>query len=162
MIRKSVVESVPGFRQDAVPGEDWDYWLRITSGHDVAVAPHPIANYRHHSTSITSRYTVDWVIDSHFRTLDRLFYEPDFRYKRMRNYAYACVERTIARVAARHRHRVEFAGYFADAVRRSPRLARERETFEVAVEGVKSLVPMPVISAGRSLKRVARTRGIAL
>lgn len=162
MIRKSIVESMPGFRADAVPGEDWDFWLRITSGHDIAYTPHLVAAYRHHNSSITSKYTVDWVIDSHFRTLDRLFYEPDFRYKHMRRYAYACVERTIARVAARLRHRLEFASYFADAVRRSPSLAREGVTYTVALEGMKSLLPQPLISAGKQVKRAARAFGVML
>ncbi|MEO8457519.1 MAG: glycosyltransferase [Chloroflexota bacterium] len=158
MIRRSVAQSMPLFVPEAVPGEDWDLWLRIAAEHDLAYTREPLGCYRVHNSSITSGYTVEMVADSHFRTIDRLFYQEDFRYKHLRSYAYACVERTIARVAARLRRRVEFAGYFADSLRRSPQLAFERDTYAVAVEGVKSLLPTPFIDAGRTVKRGLRTK----
>lgn len=153
MIRRSVAQSMPLFQPHAVPGEDWDLWLRISAEHDLAYTRQPLGAYRVHDASITSGYTVEMVADSHFRTIDRLFYQPNFRYKHLKSYAYACVERTVARVAARLRQRTEFAGYFADSLWRSPQLAFEHDTWAVALEGAKSLVPRPVIDAGRNVKR---------
>jgi glycosyltransferase involved in cell wall biosynthesis len=158
MIRRSILETIPSFQAEAVPGEDWDLWMRIAAEHDLAYTPEPLACYRVHGESITSGYTVEAVADSHFRTIDRLFYEPDFRYKHLRSYAYACVERTVARVAARLRDRMQFTGYFADALRRCPQLAFEYETFAVAAEGAKTLLPQPLIAAGRTVKRGFSTK----
>ena len=162
MIRRSVAESMPLFQAHAVPGEDWDLWLRISAEHDLAYTRQPLGAYRVHNSSITSGYTVEMVADSHFRTIDRLFYQKDFRYKHLKSYAYACVERTVARVAARLRQRTEFAGYFADSLRRSPQLAFEHDTWAAAFDGAKTLVPRPVINAGRTVKRgVLQKRGAA-
>jgi glycosyltransferase involved in cell wall biosynthesis len=158
MIRRAVTESMPLFQPHAVPGEDWDLWLRISSEHDLAYTRQPLGAYRVHDSSITSGYTVEMVADSHFRTIDRLFYQKDFRYKHLKSYAYACVERTVARVAARLRQRTEFAGYFADSLWRSPRIAFEHDTWGVALEGAKSLLPRRVITAGRSVKRGVRAK----
>ncbi len=153
MLRSSVLETIPPFQPEAVPGEDWDLWMRIAAEHDLVYTPEPLACYRVHGQSITSTYTVAGVANSHFRSIDRIFANPEFRYKHLRSYAYACVERTVARVAARLRDRTQFTGYFADSLRRCPRLAFEGETFAVAAEGAKTLLPLPLIAAGRNVKR---------
>ena len=158
MIRRSILATIPPFQAEAVPGEDWDLWMRIAAEHDLAYTPEPLACYRVHGESITSGYTVEAVADSHFRTIDRLFYQPDFRYMHLRSYAYACVERTVARVAARLRDRTQFTGYFADALRRCPRLAFEYATLAVAADGAKTLLPKPIIAVGRTVKRGFSTK----
>jgi glycosyltransferase involved in cell wall biosynthesis len=158
MIRREIAQSMPLFQAHAVPGEDWDLWLRITAEHDVAYTRQPLAAYRVHNRSITSGYTVDMVADSHFRTIDRLFYRKDFRHKHLKRYAYSCVERTVARVAGRLRNRTAFAGYFADSLRRSPQMAFEYDTWATAVEGAKSFVPRPFVSIGRTVKRGLRAK----
>jgi glycosyltransferase involved in cell wall biosynthesis len=158
MVRHSIFDTIAPFQAEAVPGEDWDLWMRIAAEHDLAYTPEPLASYRVHGQSITSGYTVEAVADSHFRTIDRLFNQPDFRYKHLRSYAYACVERTVARVAARLRDRTQFAGYFADALRRCPQLAFEGDTLAVAAEGAKTLLPKPLITAGRTVRRGFSTK----
>jgi hypothetical protein len=153
MVRRSVFETIQPFQPDAVPGEDWDLWMRISTEHDLAYTPQPLACYRVHSGSITSGYTVEAVAESHFRTIERLFARPGFRFAHLRPYAYACVERTVARVAARGRRRRAFLSYFGTSLRTSPRLVLERDTFNAVAEGAKTLLPRPVIAAGRTVKR---------
>jgi glycosyltransferase involved in cell wall biosynthesis len=161
MVRRSLYESMPWFQAEAVPGEDWDLWLRITANHDIAYTGEILASYRIHNTSITSGYTVENVITSHFRTIGRLFATPGFRYSHLRPYAYACLERTVARVAARLRRRREFASHLARAIRHSPTVLLEHGTLTVAAEGAKTLIPQPVIAAGRHIRRAVRTGGNA-
>lgn len=159
MLRKSVFETVAPFQQAAVPGEDWDMWMRVAAEYDLAYVPDTVANYRVHGTSITSAYTSDRVLASHEFTLRNLYEDPKFKFAATRRYATACLERTVALVAARGRMRRRFAGRLFAALRMHPALLLERNTVGVIYEGLKTLVPAPLISAGRRVRRGLATRG---
>jgi len=162
MIRKAVFDEVTPFRQKSVPGEDWDMWLRVVAEYDVARLPISACYYRVHDDSITSAYTVERVMRSHLYTLDTIFGNPTFRYAHLRRYAYACLDRTIARVAARARERRRFVGELRNALVRQPSIALEGATVATVIEGLKALVPAPVIKAGRRLRGGLATRVISL
>lgn len=153
MLRRSVLDTVEMFDQRAVPGEDWDMWMRVAAEYDVAFTPEVVAHYRIHPTSITSGYTVENVLASHLFTLDRLFAAPDFRHANLKPYAYACLDRTIALIAARTRKRRACVSRLASAVRRCPGTTFDRETAGVVYEAAKSLLPAQMISLGRRIRR---------
>jgi glycosyltransferase involved in cell wall biosynthesis len=152
MLRRSVLDEVGPYQPESVPGEDWQMWLRIVSRYDMAYSPETAALYRTHAGSITAGYTFDNVFRSHLFTIERIFADPDFRYASMRSYAFACLHRTVAAVAARGRHRRAFAGHFAAAVRSYPPILRDRRTCTVVAEGVKTLFPPRFIVAGKSVR----------
>ena len=162
MLRKSVLDKVTPFRQKSVPGEDWDMWLRVAAEYDVAHLPISACYYRVHDASITSAYTVERVMRSHLYTLDTIFGNPTFRYAHLRNYAYACLDRTIARVAARARERRRFIGELRNALVRQPSIALEGATVATVIEGLKAMVPALVIRAGRRLRGGIATRIVSL
>ena len=162
MLRKAVLGKVTPFRQRSVPGEDWDLWLRVAAEYDVAHLPISACYYRVHDASITSAYTVERVMRSHLYTLDTIFGNPTFRYAHLRNYAYACLDRTIARVAARARERGRFVAELRKALVRQPSIALEGATVATLVEGLKAMVPTPVIEAGKRLRGGIAARMISL
>jgi len=162
MIRKSVLGKVTPFRQKAVPGEDWDMWLRVAAEYDMVHLPISACYYRVHDASITSAYTVERVMRSHLYTLDTIFGNPTFRYAHLRDYAYACLDRTIARVAARARERRRFIGELRNALVRQPSIALEGATVATVLEGLKTMVPAPVIRAGKRLRGGIATRMVSL
>ncbi len=162
MLRKSVLGKVTPFRQKSVPGEDWDMWLRVSAEYDVAHLPISACYYRVHDSSITSTYTVERVMRSHLYTLDTIFGNPTFRYGHLRDYAYACLDRTMARVAARARERRRFLSELRNALVRQPSLVFEGATLATVVEGLKAMVPSPVIRAGRRIRGGIATRMVSL
>jgi glycosyltransferase involved in cell wall biosynthesis len=162
MLRKTTMKKVAPFRQKAVPGEDWDMWLRIAATSDVAHIPFLACYYRVHGSSITSAYDVKSVLRSHLYTLDTIFGDPTFRYQELRDYAYACLSRTVARVAARSRDRSEFARELRDAILRKPGIAFEGDTLRVVGEGLKALIPAPLLNAGKRMRRGLVDRVAAL
>lgn len=162
MLRKSVLQRVAPFRQKAVPGEDWDMWLRVAAAYDVAHLPISACYYRVHGASITSAYTVERVTRSHLYTLDTIFGSPTFPYAHLRGYAYACLDRTMAGVAARARERRRFLGGLRDAVIRQPAIALEGATLATLAEGLKSMVPATVIRAGRRMRDGITTKVVSL
>ena len=162
MLRGSILDKIVPFRQKSVPGEDWDLWLRVAAEYDVAHLPISACYYRVHEASITSAYTVERVMRSHLYTLDTIFGNPTFRYAHLRNYAYACLDRTIARVAARARERRRFIGELRNALVRQPSIALEGATVATVVEGLKAMLPAPVIRAGRRLRSGIATRIVSL
>ena len=162
MLRKSALTCVAPFRQKAVPGEDWDMWLRVAAEYDIVHLPIYACYYRVHGESITSAYTVERVMRSHVYTLDTIFGQPTFRYARLREYAYACLDRTIARVAARARERRRFLGELRNAIFRRPGIALEGDTLATVVEGLKSMVPAPVIRAGKKMRNGIATKVVSL
>jgi hypothetical protein len=153
MLRKSVLKRVTPFRQKAVPGEDWDMWLRVAAAYDVAHIAFSACYYRVHGTSITSGYNAEAVLRSHLFTLDTIFGNPAFRYAHLRDYAYACLERTVARVAARSRDRGGFLREMQRALVRKPAILFEGETLGVLAEGLKAFAPRGVIAAGKRARR---------
>ena len=159
---KSVLEKVTPFRQKSVPGEDWDFWLRVTGAYDVAHLPFSACYYRVHGASITSAYTVERVMRSHLYTLDTIFGNPTFRYAHLRNYAYACLDRTIARVAARANERRLFLAELRNALVRQPSIALEAATLAAVADGLKSVVPAPVLNVGKKLRGGIATKVLAL
>ena len=162
MLRKSVLENVTPFRQKSVPGEDWDMWLRVAAEYDVVHLPISACYYRVHDASITSAYTVERVMRSHLYTLDTIFGNPTFPHARLRDYAYACLDRTIARVAARARERGLFIGELRNALVRQPSIALEGATVATVVEGLKAMVPAPVLRVGKRLRDGIGTRMVSL
>ncbi len=162
MTRKSVFGKVTPFRQKAAPGEDWDMWLRVAAEYDVVHLPISACYYRVHDASATSTYTVERVMRSHLYTLDTIFGNPTFRYAHLRDYAYACLDRTIARVAARARERRRFVGELRNALVRQPSIALEGATVATVLEGLKTIVPAPVIRAGKRLRGGIATRMVSL
>ena len=162
MLRKSVLDKVTPFRQKSVPGEDWDMWLRVAAEYDVAHLPISACYYRVHDSSVTSAYTVERVMRSHLYTLDTIFGNPTFRYAHLGDYAYACLDRTMARVAARARERRRFLGELRKALVRQPSIAFEGATLATVVDGLKAMVPVPVIRAARRLRGGIATRMVSL
>lgn len=159
MLRKSVLETVAPFQPQAVPGEDWDMWMRVAAEYALAYTTEPIAQYRIHDASITAGYTVEKVLASHQFTLGRIFSDPHFRFAHLRSYAYACHDRTIALTAARGRERGVFARRLLSALRRHPGMIAQRETMGVLYEGAKAFVPSPLIAAGRRMRGRHSLRG---
>jgi glycosyltransferase involved in cell wall biosynthesis len=162
MLRKSALKNVAPFRQKAVPGEDWDMWLRVAAAFDIAHIPFLGCYYRVHGSSITSAYDVKSVLRSHRYTLDTIFGDPAFRYQEMREYAYACLNRTLASVAARSRDRSEFAREMRDAIARRPSILFETDTVKVVGEGLKSFVPASLLSVGKRVRSGLLDRVAAL
>ncbi len=156
MMRKSCLERIEPFQPEAVPGEDWDFWLRLAAEYDIVYCPEPIAYYRIHLNSITGAYNVEKVLESHEFTLRRIFADPTFRYNHLKNYAYACLERTLALVAARGRRRPAVASHLVRAIRRRPSMLFERDTAGVTYEGLKSLLPTNLVAVGRKMRRGLR------
>jgi glycosyltransferase involved in cell wall biosynthesis len=152
MVRMTALQRVGPFQQESVPGEDWDVWLRIAAYYDQAYIPRPLAYYRVHQNSATAGYTLSSFVDSHLPTLRALFARPDLPYLQLESLAYASLDRTIALVAARLRHRGPFARYLRRALRSQPRLFLEGETWNTLYEGCKLLVPFPALEAVRRLK----------
>jgi len=158
MVRRAVLQRVGPFQQECVPGEDWDVWLRIAAYFDQAYISRPLAYYRVHRNSATAGYTVFSVADSHRSTLRALFARPDLPYPHLETLAYACLDRTVARVAARLRQRGPFVRYLARALWSKPRLFLEGETWNTLYEGGKAFLPLPLFRAMRVLKRTVVSR----
>ena len=152
MARMTALQRVGPFRQERVPGEDWDMWLRTAAYFDHAYIPRPLAYYRVHQNSATAGNSASDVADSHLNTLRALFARPDLPYRHLESLAYACVDRTTARVAARLRQRDLLARYLLRALRSHPRLLLEGETWNTLYEGLKLVVPLPALEAMRRLK----------
>lgn len=152
MLRCDALKTVAPFDQRAVPGEDWDLWMRVAANYDIAFEPRTVAHYRIHPASITSGSTVECVQQSHAFTLDGIFSDPDFRYARMKGYAYACLERTIALTAARTRNRRVCAARMLAAALKSPGIIFERESIGVGYEALKSIMPRGLIAMGRRVR----------
>ena len=159
MIRRSVLEDVGPYQAESVPGEDWDMWLRIVSRYDMFYVSETGALYRTHPASITSSYRCDDVYRSHRYTIERIFADPKFRYASMRGYAFACLHRTVATVAARGRNRRAFVSHFSSAVRHRPGILGERATGTAVLEGAKTLFPRQVLAAGKSVRNALASTG---
>jgi glycosyltransferase involved in cell wall biosynthesis len=159
MVRMTALRRVGPFRQESVPGEDWDMWLRFAAYYDQAYIPKPLGYYRIHRESATAQYSLSSFIDSHLHTLRVLFARTDLPYPRLENLAYAYVDRTTAHLAARLRQRGSFARHLARALRSQPRLFLEGRTWSTLFEGAKLLVPLPALEAARRLKERILVRG---
>lgn len=157
MVRMAALRRVGPFQQECVPGEDWDMWLRIAAYYDQAYIPTPLAYYRVHQDSVTASYTFSSFVDSHLRTLRALYARRDLPYPELESLAYACLDRTTARVAARLGHRISFVRYLTRALRSQPRMFLEGETWNTLYEGFKLLVPLPAVEAFRRLRGKALT-----
>lgn len=64
VVRRTVYESVGGFRSDLTYALDWEMWVRIAARHAVWYEPRILACYRRHRGSETSRLTSSGKIGS--------------------------------------------------------------------------------------------------
>jgi glycosyltransferase involved in cell wall biosynthesis len=159
MMRRSLLERVGGFRQESMPGEDWEMWLRIAAASDVVYLPQLLARVRIHDESLTAKFTVESVRAAHSKILRHLFEEKELAgFEHLRGYAYAAHYRTLARVAAHLRRRWEFAKYVALALRQHPGLLSEACTYSTLYGGAKTLLPEGALRAGRALRDTLRGR----
>lgn len=159
MMRRSLLERVGGFRQESMPGEDWEMWLRIAAVSDIVYLSQLLARVRMHDESLTAKFTVESVKAAHSKILQHLFEEKELAgFEHLRGYAYATHYRTLARVAAHLRRRGAFARNMALALGRQPGLLAESCTYATLWGGAKTLVPEPVLGAGRSLRDALRRR----
>ena len=55
VVKRSVYETLGGFSENAGSAADWEMWKRISTYYPVAYEPQPLACYRLHSTSESSR-----------------------------------------------------------------------------------------------------------
>lgn len=55
VVKRSVYEALGGFCQDVGSAADWEMWKRIAAHYPVIFEPQPLAGYRLHSTSESSR-----------------------------------------------------------------------------------------------------------
>ncbi|MFM6400298.1 glycosyltransferase family 2 protein, partial [Planktothrix sp.] len=55
VVKRSVYETLGGFSEKSGSAADWEMWKRISTYYPVAYEPQPLACYRLHSTSQTSR-----------------------------------------------------------------------------------------------------------
>jgi hypothetical protein len=157
MMRRSLLERVGGFRQESMPGEDWEMWLRLAAVSDVVYLSAPLARVRMHDESLTAKFTVESVEAAHSRILRSLFDEGELAgFEHLRGYAYAAHYRTLARVAAHLRRRGAFARHMAQALREQPGLLGEACTYATLYGGAKTLVPEAVLHVGRALRSVLR------
>ena len=157
MIRRACFETLGGFRQDFVPGEDWEMWLRIAAAYDVVYVDRPIARRRIHGASLTSGFTVEMMEASHKLVLRALFDHGPLSGRRgLGRYAYACNDRTLAWLAANVRERRTFLRRLCAALARQPQLVLERETWRALSDGAKAFLPGPVIDAARRVRGGAR------
>jgi len=154
MIRRAVLDDLGGFRQDFVPGEDWEMWLRIAAHHDLVYAERPLARRRIHDESLTAGFTVEMMEASHDHVLRALFSEGPLRGRtRLEGYAHACNDRTLAWLAANTRRRPTFLRRLARALGRRPGLVFERETWRVTIDGAKAFLPAPLLHAARRVRQ---------
>jgi hypothetical protein len=154
MIRRACLEELGGFRQEFVPGEDWELWLRIAARYGVVEVDRPVARRRLHGESLTAGFTVESVGASHDRILRALFSD-GLAGSRLESYAYAANDRTLAGVAAGLRQRGLFSSHLARALRRQPSLLLEAETWGTLADGAKTLLPQGVLATARRLRRAA-------
>jgi hypothetical protein len=155
MIRRSVLEALGGFRQEFVPGEDWEMWLRIAAHHDIVYLGWPLALRRSHGESLTSHFTVDSVAASHELILDSLFAKTRGLSgdAALRRYAHAANERTLAGLAARLGVREDFTRYLMSSLRRQHSIAFESRTWATLLEGAPLFAPSPLYQAARGIWR---------
>ena len=133
-------------------------WLRLSAHYDLAYIPAPLAYYRTHPESLTSRTTVELFRDSHVQTIESLFADPDFPHQQLEGLAHACVQRSVALTAARCRERRLFARHFLSALGRRPGLLLETYTWYCLYEACKSATPLPLLQQARRLKRALTGR----
>lgn len=157
MIRRSFFERHGGFRQEFVPGEDWELWLRVAAHHDLVYVGRPLARRRTHGESLTAGFTVESVVRSHERVLRSLFSEtPLAGHRHLERYAYAANDRTIAGLAARLRQRGDFIRHISLAVRRDPTVLGQRATWQTLIEGGKALLPERALRVVRQMRHARR------
>lgn len=158
MARKSAIMDSGEFAAESLPGEDWDMWLRISRSYGIAYVPQPVAFYRVHPLSITAGYTLESFSRSHRFTLDTLFAnEPEIP-EGLRSAAYAYLERNRALLAGQLRQRRTFVRHLGRAVWSHPAMLLEADTWSTAVEGLKTLLPRPLLRASRGVKRAIGER----
>jgi glycosyltransferase involved in cell wall biosynthesis len=154
MIRHVAFDQLGGFRQDFVPGEDWEMWTRVAAQYDVAYVARPLALRRIHDASLTAGFTVEMMAASHGRVLDALFTNGALSgLDDLERYARACNDRNLAWLAANVRRPGTFLRHIGRALGREPALALERETSRALVDGAKMLLPSPVMDAARRVRR---------
>jgi glycosyltransferase involved in cell wall biosynthesis len=56
MMRRKVVKAVGGYRIAFPDAEDYDLWLRIAEGHDLANLPDIVLHYRLHANQVSNRH----------------------------------------------------------------------------------------------------------
>lgn len=56
VMRRDVALGLGGFDESLRQAEDWDLWLRIARGHQMAKVPHVLAAYRQHGGQMTRDY----------------------------------------------------------------------------------------------------------
>jgi hypothetical protein len=161
MMRRSLLTQMGGFRQESMPGEDWEMWLRIAAVSDVVYLSTALARVRMHDESLTAKFTVESVEAAHSTILRHLFGENELAgFERLRSYAYGTHYRTLARVAAHLRRRGTFAKYMGLALREHPGLVSEACTYQTLYGGAKTLIPSFALRALRAV-RGALKRGPA-
>jgi glycosyltransferase involved in cell wall biosynthesis len=153
MMRREAILRAGPFQQEAVPGEDWDMFLRIAAFSGIGYIGQPLCSYRIHEESMTAGFNVAKLERSHAYTLQRLYAREDLKYRATRALAYAYNDLNLARLAAYCRDPKAYVRHFGRAIRRSPGLLCRRETGNVVLEGARALVPTRV---SRPLKRAVR------
>lgn len=153
MIRKSALDEVGGFRQECMPGEDWEMWLRLAARYNVIYTRSILAKYRIHDQSLTAKFELSPYEAAHVRTLHSLFDEGRIgEHRDLEGYAFAAHLRTMASMAAYLRQPLDSWRYLGRAVTRRPSLIAEPQTWSAAFEGVKSMLPRGAIRLGGALK----------
>ena len=153
MVRRSALNRLAPLDRGAVRGEDWEMWLRLAAHYDLAYIPSPLAYYRTHANSLTSRTTVEMFRDSHLQTVRALFAGTDNPYRTLEGLAQAYVQRSVALSAAWCRQPGLFARHFLKALARRPDIALEWYSWYCLYEAAKAVTPMRILQRLRQLKR---------
>lgn len=77
LVRRSALDQAGLFRIELFGPEDWDRWLDIARMFSIGYVAAPIAAYRLHGTSVTSRYRIHSWLRMHTEILDRVFSDPE-------------------------------------------------------------------------------------
>lgn len=56
VLRKEIFEKFGGYNSDLLTCEDWDFWLRISSIHEIGVCSEPLVRYRFHDGGKSRNY----------------------------------------------------------------------------------------------------------
>ena len=91
IIQKSVFEHVGYFDEDRTlqNREDWDMWLKIAACYPIGLVSEPLANYRVHSTSMTSSEDPQVFLQGHFAVIERAIAREPTRLAPLKNQAIA-------------------------------------------------------------------------
>ncbi|MBI3240804.1 MAG: glycosyltransferase [Chloroflexi bacterium] len=126
LIRRDVFETAGYFDETDIlrMRADWDMWLRIAARYPVGYINCPLARYRVHNASGTSREAVEAAYQSELTVIERAITREPEQLEPLKAHAIANLATRMGRRAARSGDLAEARRLFAQAIRLRPLSAR--------------------------------------